>query len=91
MTRIIPREVPPRRSWQLEQQGLHPLLARIYAQLGVLGHGHLIEVARADIALGQRLDEARRLLRAARPYFAQYPEVFAHQLAEIDALLGQLK
>ena len=50
-----------------------------------------IEVARADIALGQRLDEARRLLRAARPYFAQYPEVFAHQLAEIDALLGQLK
>ena len=25
------------------------LLARIYAQLGVLGHGHLIEVARADL------------------------------------------
>jgi hypothetical protein len=35
MTRIIPREVPPRRSWQLEQQGLHPLLARIYATRGI--------------------------------------------------------
>ncbi|MDQ5904725.1 MAG: hypothetical protein QG672_2319, partial [Pseudomonadota bacterium] len=28
MTRIVAREVAPRRSWQLEQQGLHPLLAR---------------------------------------------------------------
>ncbi|MDX9707581.1 MAG: single-stranded-DNA-specific exonuclease RecJ [Azospira sp.] len=35
MTRILPRNVPPRRSWQLEQQGLHPLLARIYAARGV--------------------------------------------------------
>ena len=35
MTRILPREIPPRRSWQLEQQGLHPLLARIYAARGV--------------------------------------------------------
>jgi single-stranded-DNA-specific exonuclease len=35
MTRIIPREVPPRRSWELEQQGLHPLLARIYATRGI--------------------------------------------------------
>ncbi len=35
MTRIVSREVPPRRSWALEQQGLHPLLARIYAARGI--------------------------------------------------------
>ena len=34
MTRILPREIPCR-SWQLEQQGLHLLLARIYAARGV--------------------------------------------------------
>ncbi|MBK9032925.1 MAG: tetratricopeptide repeat protein [Myxococcales bacterium] len=50
-----------------------------------------IEIARADVAQGRRLDEAARLLRAARPAFEPYPEVFAHQLAEIDALLAQLK
>ncbi|MBI2307485.1 MAG: single-stranded-DNA-specific exonuclease RecJ [Rhodocyclales bacterium] len=35
MTRIVSREIPPRRSWALEQQGLHPLLARIYAARGI--------------------------------------------------------
>lgn len=35
MTRILPRSVPPRLQWQLEQQGLHPLLARIYAARGI--------------------------------------------------------
>ena len=31
MTQLKPRRVPPRIQWQLEQQGIHPLLARIYA------------------------------------------------------------
>ncbi len=29
MTRFVPREAPPRRVWQLEQQGVPPLLARL--------------------------------------------------------------
>ena len=33
---IITREVPPRSAWQLEQTGLHPLLAQLYAARGVL-------------------------------------------------------
>ena len=35
MTRIVNRTVPPRRQWKLEQQGLHPLLARLYAARGI--------------------------------------------------------
>ena len=35
MTQLKARRVPPRVQWQLEQQGLHPLLARIYATRGV--------------------------------------------------------
>jgi single-stranded-DNA-specific exonuclease len=35
MTRLQTRRAPPRLQWQLEQQGLHPLLARIYAARGV--------------------------------------------------------
>jgi single-stranded-DNA-specific exonuclease len=29
--KIIPRDVPPRAAWALEQAGIHPLLARLYA------------------------------------------------------------
>ena len=35
MTQLKTRSVPPRLQWQLEQQGLHPLLARLYAARGV--------------------------------------------------------
>ncbi len=35
MTQMKTRRVPPRIQWQLEQQGLHPLLARIYAARGI--------------------------------------------------------
>ncbi len=35
MTQLKTRPVPPRIQWQLEQQGLHPLLARIYAARGI--------------------------------------------------------
>ena len=41
MTHVVPRPVPPRLQWQLEQQGLHPLLARIYAARGIQTRGEL--------------------------------------------------
>lgn len=33
--RIITRDVPPRTAWALEQAGVHPLLARLYAARGI--------------------------------------------------------
>ena len=35
MTRLVTRDVPPRAAWALEQSGVHPLLARLYAARGV--------------------------------------------------------
>jgi single-stranded-DNA-specific exonuclease len=34
---IVPRDIPPRAVWALEQAGIHPLLARLYAARGVTG------------------------------------------------------
>ncbi|MES2687916.1 MAG: single-stranded-DNA-specific exonuclease RecJ, partial [Pseudomonadota bacterium] len=34
--KIIVREAPPRSVWALEQAGIHPLLAQLYAARGVL-------------------------------------------------------
>jgi single-stranded-DNA-specific exonuclease len=47
--KIVPRDVPPRAAWALEQAGIHPLLARLYAARGVLGKDEL------DNALGRLL------------------------------------
>ena len=33
--KIVPRDVPPRSAWALEQAGVHPLLAQLYAARGV--------------------------------------------------------
>ncbi len=41
MTQLKARPVPPRVQWQLEQQGVHPLLARIYAARGIQTKGEL--------------------------------------------------
>jgi len=35
MTKLVTRPVPPRAVWSLEQGGMHPLLARLYASRGV--------------------------------------------------------
>jgi single-stranded-DNA-specific exonuclease len=32
---LLPRDIPPRAAWALEQAGVHPLLARLYAARGV--------------------------------------------------------
>jgi single-stranded-DNA-specific exonuclease len=39
--RLVTRDVPPRTAWALEQAGLHPLLARLYAARGVKGADEL--------------------------------------------------
>lgn len=39
--KILTREVPPRAAWALEQAGVHPLLARLYAARGVLAKEEL--------------------------------------------------
>ncbi|MEI6734374.1 MAG: single-stranded-DNA-specific exonuclease RecJ [Comamonadaceae bacterium] len=39
--RIVPRDIPPRTVWTLEQAGVHPLLAQLYAARGVLGTDEL--------------------------------------------------
>jgi single-stranded-DNA-specific exonuclease len=39
--KIVTRDVPPRAAWALEQAGIHPLLARLYASRGVLGKEEL--------------------------------------------------
>ncbi len=41
MTRIVTRNAPPRAVWHLEQQGLHPLLARLYAARGITDKAEL--------------------------------------------------
>ena len=40
---ITTRDVPPRTVWTLEQGGIHPLLARLYAARGVTGMNELDE------------------------------------------------
>ena len=52
MTHLVQRRVPQRAQLQLEQDGLHPLLARVYAARGVSRKGEL------DYALGQLLPPA---------------------------------
>ena len=39
--KIIARDIPPRAAWALEQAGIHPLLARLYAARGVQGKDEL--------------------------------------------------
>lgn len=65
--KIITRDVPPRAAWALEQSGLHPLLARLFAARGIAQREEL------DDALSQLLppsamkgaDEAARTLADA--------------------------
>ena len=40
-TRLSARRASPRSQWQLEQDGVHPLLARLYAARGIAGRNEL--------------------------------------------------
>ena len=39
--KIVTRDVPPRAAWALEQAGVHPLLARLYAARGICAREEL--------------------------------------------------
>ncbi|MBN9409545.1 MAG: single-stranded-DNA-specific exonuclease RecJ [Burkholderiales bacterium] len=39
--KIVSRDIPPRAAWALEQAGIHPLLARLYAARGVTAPAEL--------------------------------------------------
>ena len=58
-TRIADRDVPPRTAWALEQAGVHPLLARLFAARGVKAVDEL------DHALAKLLPPAGLLGAAA--------------------------
>jgi len=67
MTRLVVREVPTRASLMLEQSGLHPLLARLYAARGVRSRDE-IDTALAGLIPPDRLkgaEDAARLLADA--------------------------
>jgi single-stranded-DNA-specific exonuclease len=39
--KLVARDIPPRSAWALEQSGLHPLLARLYAARGINNRAEL--------------------------------------------------
>jgi len=78
MTQLKARIVPPRVQWQLEQQGLHPLLARLYAARGIqtrseldyelkslLPPAQLTNTAEAAILLADALEAQAKILIVA--------------------------
>ncbi len=64
---LVPRDVPPRTAHTLEQAGIHPLLARLYAARGVLQAQELDEHLQHLIPPGQltQADRAAVLLADA--------------------------
>ncbi|WP_119966510.1 single-stranded-DNA-specific exonuclease RecJ [Simplicispira lacusdiani] len=65
--KIIARDIPPRAAWALEQAGIHPLLARLYAARGVTAKDDLDDgLARLLPPAGlQGIKDAARLLADA--------------------------
>ena len=72
--KIITRDVPPRTAWTLEQSGLHPLLARLFAARGIrspdelddalarlLPPSTLLGAAEAARALADAIAQGKRL------------------------------
>ena len=68
--KIVARDIPPRTAWALEQAGVHPLLARLYAARGVQSKDELDDgLARLLPPSGEKgmkgIDAAARLLADA--------------------------
>lgn len=68
--KIVARDIPPRTAWALEQAGVHPLLARLYAARGVQSKDELDDgLARLLPPSGDKgmkgIDAAARLLADA--------------------------
>ncbi|HYF19885.1 MAG TPA: single-stranded-DNA-specific exonuclease RecJ [Ramlibacter sp.] len=72
--KIITRDIPPRAAWALEQAGIHPLLARLYAARGVQAKEELDDglarllppeglrgLREAAVLLGDAIEQDRRL------------------------------
>ena len=67
--KIITRDVPPRAAWALEQAGLHPLLARLFAARGITAKEQLDDALALLIPPAQMKgaqDAARLLADAVR-------------------------
>ena len=64
---IIPRDIPPRSVYALEQAGIHPLLARLYAARGVTSTSELDDALARLLAPStmKGLSEAATLLADA--------------------------
>ena len=64
---LITRDVPPRSAWSLEQAGIHPLLARLYAARGVQSKDELDDALSLLLPPSgmQSTTEAARLLADA--------------------------
>jgi single-stranded-DNA-specific exonuclease len=65
--KLLTRDVPPRSAWALEQAGVHPLLARLYAARGVRSREELDDTLARLLPPGdmQGTAEAARLLADA--------------------------
>jgi single-stranded-DNA-specific exonuclease len=65
--KITTRDIPPRAAWALEQGGLHPLLARLYAARGISSMDELDDGLHRLLPPSELLgaDEAARLLADA--------------------------
>ncbi|MDP3834484.1 MAG: single-stranded-DNA-specific exonuclease RecJ [Hydrogenophaga sp.] len=65
--KIITRDVPPRAAWALEQSGLHPLLARLFAARGITSTDELDDALTRLLPPGSMLgaQEAARALADA--------------------------
>ena len=60
--KLIERDIPPRAVWALEQAGVHPLLARLFAARGVNGHDELDDGLARKLPLTTRKAALARLL-----------------------------
>ena len=77
--KLIARDVPPRAVWALEQAGVHPLLARLFAARGVATKDELDEgLARLLPPDGLKgIPQAAPLLADAETWEAQHAKARA--------------
>ena len=61
--KITVRDAPPRSVWALQQAGVHPLLAQLFAARGVLSHHHGVDPGAYGFLTDIAIDKV--LLKAA--------------------------
>ncbi len=101
MTQLKARAVPPRIQWQLEQQGVHPLLARLYAARGIesrseleyeigtlLPPGRLAHAAEAAILLADAI-EAQATILIVADYDCDGATACAVGIRALRAMVGE--